>query len=122
MSQFKAISKYLLAMFMIAAGIMHFVNPAFFLKIMPPYLPLHKELVLVSGVCEVLLGVLLLLPKCSHLAAWGIIALLIAVFPANLYVFQHQDILPAPPLIHLLRLPLQVVFILWAYWNTRPTK
>ena len=122
MSQIKAISKYVLAIFMIAAGIMHFVNPAFFLKIMPPYLPLHKELVLVSGVCEVLLGVLLLLPKCSHLAAWGIIALLIAVFPANLYVFQHQDILPAPPLIHLLRLPLQVVFILWAYWNTRPTK
>ena len=122
MSQIKAISKYVLAIFMIAAGIMHFVNPAFFLKIMPPYLPLHKELVLVSGVCEVLLGVLLLLPKCSHLAAWGIIALLIAVFPANLYVFQHQDILPAPPLIHLLRLPLQGVFILWAYWNTRPTK
>ena len=122
MSQIKAISKYVLAIFMIAAGIMHFVNPAFFLKIMPPYLPLHKELVLVSGVCEVLLGVLLLLPKCSHLAAWGIIALLIAVFPANLYVFQHQDILPAPPLIHRLRLPLQGVFILWAYWNTRPTK
>jgi uncharacterized membrane protein len=49
MMQFKAISKYVLAMFMIVAGTMHFVNPAFFMKIVPPYLPLHQELVLVSG-------------------------------------------------------------------------
>lgn len=122
MSHIKAASKYLLAMFMITAGIMHFANPAFFLKIMPPYLPLHKELVLVSGVCEILLGVLLLLPKCSHLAAWGIVALLIAVFPANVYLYQHQDILPASPIVHLLRLPLQGVFILWAYWHTSPVE
>jgi uncharacterized membrane protein len=96
MSLIKTISKYILAIFMIGAGTMHFVNPAFFLKIMPPYLPVHKELVLVSGICEVLLGILLLIPQTSHLAAWGIIALLIAVFPANLYVYQHQDVLPAP--------------------------
>ena len=116
----KVISNYLLAIFMIVAGTMHFVNPEFFLKIVPPYLPLHKGLVLISGVCEVLLGILLLIPKCSHLAAWGIIALLIAVFPANVYLFQHQDILPASPGVHFLRLPLQGVFILWAYWHTRP--
>ena len=122
MKRIKPISKYLLAIFMIVAGTMHFVNPEFFLKIVPPYLPLHKELVLVSGVCEILLGVLLLIPKCSHLAAWGIIALLIAVFPANVYLYQHQEILPASPLVHLLRLPLQGVFILWAYWHTRPAE
>ena len=122
MSHAKSISKYLLAIFMIVAGMMHFVNPAFFLKAMPPYLPLHKELVLVSGVCEILLGILLLVPKTSRLAAWGVVALLIAVFPANLYVFQHQDILPAPPIVHLLRLPLQGVFVLWAYWHTRPAE
>ena len=119
MKRIKLISKYLLAIFMIVAGTMHFVNPAFFLKIVPPYLPFHKELVLVSGVCEILLGVLLLIPKCSHLAAWGIIALLIAVFPANIYLFQNQDLMPASPLVHFLRLPLQGVFILWAYWHTR---
>ena len=78
MKRIKPISKYLLAIFMIVVGMMHFVNPEFFLKIVPPYLPIHKELVLASGVCEILLGVLLLIPKCSHLAAWGIIALLIA--------------------------------------------
>jgi uncharacterized membrane protein len=119
MSRPKAISKYVLAIFMIGAGTMHFVNPGFYLKIMPPYLPIHEELVLVSGVCEVLLGALLLIPQCSRLSAWGIIALLIAVFPANLYLYQNQEILPASPIIHLLRLPLQGVFILWAFWHTR---
>lgn len=119
MKRIKLISQYLLAIFMIVAGTMHFLDPEFFLKIVPPYLPLHKELVLVSGVFEILLGVLLLIPKCSHLAAWGIITLLIAVFPANVYLYQHQEILPASPLVHLLRLPLQGVFILWAYWHTR---
>ena len=122
MKRIKSISRYLLAIFMIGAGTMHFVNPEFFLKIVPPYLPFHKELVLVSGVCEILLGVLLLIPKCSHLAAWGIIALLIAVFPANIYLFQNQDLMPASPFVHFLRLPLQGVFILWAYWYTRTTE
>ncbi len=89
MKRIKAIAKCILAIFMIIAGTMHFVNPAFFLKIMPPYLPLHKELVLLSGVAEVLLGILLLVPQTSRKAAWGIVALLIAVFPANLYLYQH---------------------------------
>ena len=118
----KTASKYALAIFMIGAGVMHFVNPEFFLKIMPPYLPLHNELVLLSGVFELLLGVLLLVPRCSRLAAWGIIALLIAVFPANIYLYQHQEILPASPIIHLMRLPLQGLFVLWAFWHTRPAK
>jgi uncharacterized membrane protein len=104
---------------MIVAGTMHFANPAFFLKIMPPYLPFHEELVLISGIFEILLGALLLIPKYSQLAAWGIIALLIAVFPANIYLYQNQEILPASPTIHLLRLPLQGGFMLWAYWHTR---
>jgi uncharacterized membrane protein len=119
MNRIKTASKYLLAIFMIGAGTMHFVRPEFYLKIMPPYLPWHLALVYLSGFFEIALGVLLLVPRFSHLAAWGIIALLIAVFPANIYVYQHQEILPAPPIVHLLRLPLQAVFILWAYWHTR---
>jgi uncharacterized membrane protein len=119
MSKIKTLSKWLLALFMVGAGTMHFIKPDFYLKIMPPYLPLHLELVYLSGVCEIALGVLLLVPRFSRVAAWGIIALLIAVFPANIYVFQNQDVLPAPPLIHLLRLPMQGLFILWAYWHTR---
>src|SRR5471030_279941 len=119
MSKIKTISKYLLALFMVGAGSMHFIKPDFYLKIMPPYVPLHLELVYLSGFCEIALGVLLLIPRLSTFAAWGIIALLIAVFPANIYVYQHQDIVPAPPIMHLLRLPLQGVFILWAYWHTK---
>ena len=114
----KTISQWLLSLLMVFAGVMHFVNPAFFLKIMPPYLPFHWELVHVSGVCEVVLGILLLIPRFSRFAAWGIIALLIAVFPANIYLYQHQEIVPASPTVHFLRLLLQGVLIGMAYWHT----
>jgi uncharacterized membrane protein len=113
------LSRLLLAAFMIIAGIMHFARPAFFLQIMPPYLPAHRELVFISGVCELLLGLLLLRKRWSRTAAWGVVALLIAVFPANIHLFQNQHLLPAPPLVHLLRLPLQGVFIVWALRHTR---
>src|SRR5476651_1975493 len=119
MTKTRTISKYVLALFMVGGGTMHFINADFYLKIMPPYLPLYLELVYLSGVCEIALGLLLLIPRFSRFAAWGIIALLIAVFPANIYVYQHQDLLPAPPILHLMRLPLQGVFILWAFWHTR---
>ena len=117
----KTASKYLLAMFMVGAGTMHFIKPDFYVQIMPPYLPLNQELVYLSGFFEIALGLLLLVPRFSRLAAWGIVALLIAVFPANVYVYQHQEILPASPILHLLRLPLQGVFLLWAYWHARPS-
>lgn len=120
MHRLKIVSRLLLAVFMVGAGVMHFVNPDFYLKIMPTYIPFHLELVYVSGVCETALGALLLVPRFTRLAAWGIIALLIAVFPANVHVFLNQDLIPASPILHLLRLPLQAVFILWAYWHTRP--
>ena len=116
----KAVSRIVLVVFMVGAGTMHFVRPDFYMKIMPPYLPWHLPLVYLSGVGEIALGVLLLVPGSSRWAAWGLFALLIAVFPANIYVYQHQEVLPAPPLLHLLRLPLQGVFLLWAYWHTRP--
>ena len=103
----------------IIGGIGHFVATDFYMKIMPLYLPLHRMLVLSSGVFEIALGVLLLVPRFSRLAAWELIALLIAVFPANIYVYQHQASFPLPPLIHLLRLPMQGVLILWAFLYTR---
>ena len=121
MSRTKTASKYLLTIFMAGAGTLHFVKPQFYMQIMPPYLPLHLELVYLSGFFEVAGGVLLLVPRFSRLAAWGIFALLIAVFPANIYLYQHQELLPASPMVHFLRLPLQAVFLLWAYWHTRPS-
>lgn len=99
-------------MLMIAAGILHFVKPGFFVRIVPPYLPFPLELVYVSGACEIVLGVLLLTNRFSRMAAWGIVALLVAVFPANIYLYQHQEIVPASPTVHLIRLLLQGPLIL----------
>jgi uncharacterized membrane protein len=122
MVHLKTVSKFLLAALMVGVGTMHFVQTDFFTRIMPPYLPWHRELVYISGICEAVLGLLLLVPRLSRFAAWGIIALLIAVFPANIYLYQHQELLPASPIVHFLRLPLQVVFIVWAYWHTKPSQ
>lgn len=111
--------KAIFAAIFLVAGVGHFVASDFFLKVVPPYLPYPLTLVLVSGAIEILLGGLLLVPRTSRLAAWGLIALLIAVFPANIHVFQHQDKFPMPAILHLLRLPLQGVLILWAYAYAR---
>ena len=119
MTTIKTIFKWLLAVLLLFAGVMHLINPSFFLKIMPPYLPLHLELVYLSGICEIVLGISLLIPRFSHVAAWGVIALLIAVFPANIYLYQHQEIVPASPTIHFSRLILQGVLIMLAYWYTK---
>ena len=132
----KTVSRYVFALFFVAAGIRHFTNPDFYLKIMPPYIPLHLEMVYLSGIAEILLGAMLvfsdvaqillgarpMFSELQRLAGWGLILLLIAVFPANIYAYQHQELLPAPPLVHLLRLPLQGLLILWAYWYTRPDR
>jgi len=120
MSLVKTAFKYLLAILMFLAGTMHFLNTRFYMTVMPPYLPFHLELVYLSGLCEAALGVLLVLPRFSRLAAWGICALLIAVFPANIYLYQHQELFSASPIVHFLRLALQGVLLLWAYWYTRP--
>lgn len=115
----KTVSKYLLALFMLGAGVMHFVNPDFFTRIMPPYLPWHLEIVYLSGIFEIGLGVSLCIPRIAHMAAWATIGLLIAVFPANIHLFMHQELMPAPYWLHLFRLPLQFLFILWAYSHTK---
>jgi uncharacterized membrane protein len=92
---------------------------------MPPYLPWHLLLVYLSGVVEVVLGILLLTARFTHMAAWGIIALLFAVFPANIQMAFNQELYPEYSATVLwLRLPLQLVLIAWACWYTsrpRPT-
>ena len=117
----KTVSRYVFAAFFVAAGINHFLHTQFYMKIMPPYLPWHLELVYLSGVFEIVLGAMLMIRRFAPLAGWGLILLLVAVFPANIYVYQHQAVIPgASSLMHLLRLPLQAVLIAWAYWYTRP--
>jgi len=117
----KFISRCLLGALFVAAGLYHFINPDFYLKIMPPYLPWHLFLVYLSGLFEVALGIAVLIPKFTRMAAWGLIALLIAVFPANVHMALHPQLYPDLPALGLwLRLPLQVLFIAWVYWHTRP--
>jgi uncharacterized membrane protein len=119
----KIIMKYLLAIFFIVAGVNHFRNPEFYLSIMPPYLPWHEALNILSGLFEILFGALLLVPRYSRLAAWGIIAVLIAVFPANIHMAMHPELYPnINPTGLYIRLPIQGLLILWAWWLTRPDR
>lgn len=119
----KLILKYVFAAAFILAGINHFLNPQFYLRMMPPVLPAHLFLVYLSGVFEILFGVLLLIPRFSPLAARLIIALLIAVFPANIYMASNPQLFPEFSQTALyVRLPLQIVLIAWAFWLTRNEK
>ena len=110
----------LFALFFIAGGINHFVMTDLYLKAMPPYLPWHLALVYLSGIFEVVLGLALLVPRTRVIAGWGLIALLVAVFPANLQMyFDSPD---ASRIASLMRLPGQLLLILWAYYYTRERK
>lgn len=110
---------YLMATIYIFAGINHFRNPRLYQKIIPPYLPKPKLLNYVSGIAEILLGIGLCIPATSKFSAWGFVALLIAVFPANFFMFTNKKAsMGLPKSILLLRLPLQIVLIIWAYYYT----
>ena len=113
----------LASIFYIGAGILHFTNTQFYLKIMPPYIPYHLAMVYISGAAEIAGGLGLLVPVVRRPAAWGLVALLIAVFPANLYMaMNHIQVTstPTPPALAWGRLPLQVLFIIWVLWCTKP--
>ncbi|MEO8435202.1 MAG: DoxX family membrane protein [Pyrinomonadaceae bacterium] len=121
MRRLKPILKYLLAAFFVLAGFNHFISPTFYLKIMPSYLPWHLLLVYLSGLFEIVLGILLLLRAFTHIAAWGLIALLIAVFPANIHMAVNHGLFPEYSGVVLwLRLPLQFALMALAYWYTFP--
>lgn len=120
MQRLKLAAKWGVGLLFVLAGVNHFARPDFYVKIMPPYLPAPDLLVAVSGVAEILLGVLLLIPRFTVPAAWGLIALLIAVFPANLHMALNADLYPEfPPAALWGRLPLQGVLIALVYWFTR---
>ena len=117
----KLITIYLMSIFYISIGIKHFINVDWFIKIMPPYLPYHKELIYLSGAFEIILGITLLFETTRLFAAWGLILLLIAVFPANIYLAQTNGAaLDISPSIAWGRLPFQAVFIIIAYWHSKP--
>jgi uncharacterized membrane protein len=113
----------LAAAFFIVAGTLHFVRPEFYLRIMPPYIPWHLAMVRVSGFFEILGGLGLLLPQTRRAAAWGLVALLVAVFPANIYMATNPVDAGAAsiaPALRWGRLPMQAVFVAWVLWCSRP--
>ncbi len=121
MKRLKQVLKYLFGLMFILAGINHFLKPEFYLPMMPPYIPAHELMVILSGIAEIVLGLLLFIPRFSRLAAWGMIALLVAVFPANLHMALNPELFPDVPQIGLwIRLPLQGVMIWWAWLYTKP--
>jgi len=119
----KTMFRVLLALFMVLAGLNHFREPQPYVAMMPPMLPAPLALVYLSGIAEAVLGLGLLHARTRRLAAWGLILLFVAVFPANINMAVHHIPLgdhPVPTWALWARLPLQAVLILWAYWFTRP--
>jgi len=111
------------AIFFMGAGALHFIRPDFYVKIVPPYIPAALVMVRVSGFLEITGGLGLLVPQTRRAAAWGLVILLIAIFPANVYMATNPVETGAEslgPLVRWGRLPLQLVFIWWALWCSRP--
>jgi uncharacterized membrane protein len=124
--RFRTPLAYLMGTVYLVAGIMHFVMPKPFAQIVPPALPRPLDLVYLSGIAEVGLGLGMLFDRTRRYAAWGIIALLVAVFPANVYMATSDVVIEGVPdwardpseTARWARLPIQGVLVLWAWWYT----
>lgn len=115
----KRILRGVLALAMTGIGILHFTDPEPFVRIVPGALPAPLVLVYVSGLAEIAGGVGLLIPALRRAAGWGLIALYVAVFPANINMALNNIPLgnePVPTWALWARLPFQILFIAWAYW------
>lgn len=113
------IALYIMAGLYILAGVNHFIQPKFYLKIMPPYIPAHKLMVDLSGIAEIVIGAALFFPSIRSWAAIALIALLIAVLPANIYMLTerlaNRRFRKIPVAFLWLRMPIQAALIYWAY-------
>ena len=113
---------WLAGLFFANVGIDHFVDPAPYVTIVPAFLPWPLALVYISGACEFLGGVGLLIPRTRRLAGWGLIALLVAVYPANIHMLVNEIYLEGMPHEKWLlwaRMPFQLVFAVWVMWVAR---
>ena len=116
----KSATRALIGASFVWIGVLHFADPTPFVSIMPPYLPWHLELVYVSGVFEIIGGLGLIYPRTRRLAAWGLVALLIAVYPANIHMLVNEVYVPGMPQEKWAlwaRMPLQVVFAIGVLWT-----
>ena len=118
MSALRSALRWLLAIFFVVAGVNHFVMPKIYLGMMPPSLPWPAALNAIAGAAEILGGIGVLVPRARRFAGWGLIALLIAIFPANLHVALAGKMAGTDlsPLTLWLRLPFQAAFVAWVWW------
>jgi len=124
-ARIRTVLRWLLTVFMVVAGANHFVAPAAYVAMMPSALPAPAALVYISGLAEILGGLGLILPATRRLAGWGLIALFVAIFPANINMAVHHLPLGGreiPTWALWARLPLQIVLVAWAYWCSQPAK
>tara|TARA_Y100001970_G_scaffold287215_1_gene411340 strand:+ start:856 stop:1266 length:411 start_codon:yes stop_codon:yes gene_type:complete len=123
MKRIKYITIIIMSFFYIWVGIKHFVDPEWFVHIMPPFLPFHYAAVYISGFFEILFGLGLLFAKSRYYAAWGLILLLIAVYPANIYLAFNEAPQKAIGISAFaaswVRLPIQFIFLGLAYWHSK---
>ena len=118
----RTVTRYLVAAFFIGVGAHHFIEPALYEHIMPPYLPAHRFLVLLSGAFEILGGIGVLLNRSRQFAGWGLVALLVAVYPANIHMLVNEVYLPGMTpnkAILWARMPLQFLFMAAVIWSCR---
>jgi uncharacterized membrane protein len=117
------LSRRLLGPFWLFAGTMHFLRPKMYEAIMPEYIPAHREMVLASGVAEIVGGVAALSPRTHRFARWWILGVLAAVYPANIHMAVHPERYAQIPRWALYaRLPIQFVVAIWAWRATRPAE
>jgi uncharacterized membrane protein len=122
--------RWLLVLLMLSAGVLHFAAEPFFTQIVPPQLPAPRLLVWISGVAEMALALALISGRTRRLAGWGLVALYVAVFPANVYMaVSNVQLHGMPSWFHQpsavglwLRLPFQLVLIAWALWVSKPSR
>lgn len=127
-TRFKRPLCYVMGALYVVAGTMHFVAPKVYAQIVPPAIPRPLDLVYLSGIAEIVLGIGVTIPRTRRVSAWGLVALLVAVFPANVYMATHDVVIEGVPewarepsdAATWARLPLQGVLVLWAWWYTRP--
>ena len=118
----KALCLLVLSSIYISVGVKHFTNPDYFLAIMPPYIPYHKFMVYLSGLLEIVFALMMIFKKTRFYGCWGIIFLLIGVFPANIYLYNSeipQKILSITKHEALIRLPYQLPLLLFAFWHSK---
>ena len=111
--------QYLIGVLFVLAGMNHFRKPKLYERIMPPYIPAHSAMVMLSGFVEMILGFMIMNKNTQSEAAWGIIIMLVAFLPVHIYMLQNERAaMKLPKWVLLLRLPLQFGLMYWAYLYT----